>query len=273
MNHVGTTLAPFLLPEEFKALPMRALAHELRMIPEAGRYAAHRAVSHVGHRRRQVQHHHKPVLLVPGFLAGDYTLAALNRHLRDEGYRTYRSGIHSNVSCVMRTAGMLEQRLERIVERRGEKAHIVGHSLGGMLARGLAVRRPDLVAGIVTLGSPMSAPGAHVPALSRCVDLLVLLSRLGVPQVMAADCVRGDCALESWTEMASAFDADVPFTALYSRGDGIAAWQACMDPAAEPVEVRSSHIGMAFDPVVARVVTGVLARHAAAAAERLEVAG
>ena len=45
--------------------------------------------------------------------------------------------------------------------RRGSRVRIVGHSLGGMLARGLAVRRPDLVSGIVTMGSPMLAPGAH----------------------------------------------------------------------------------------------------------------
>ena len=47
--------------------------------------------------------------------------------------------------------------------------HIVGHSLGGMLARGLAVRRPDLVSGIITMGSPMLAPGAHHLVLTRCV--------------------------------------------------------------------------------------------------------
>ncbi len=50
---------------------------------------------------------------------------------------------------------------------------IVGHSLGGMLARGIAVRRPDLVSGIVTMGSPMLAPGAHHPLLSMGVDALV----------------------------------------------------------------------------------------------------
>jgi pimeloyl-ACP methyl ester carboxylesterase len=49
---------------------------------------------------------------------------------------------------------------------------VVGHSLGGLLARGLAVRRPDLVAGIVTLGSPVLALGAHHAALTRSLDAL-----------------------------------------------------------------------------------------------------
>ncbi len=58
---------------------------------------------------------------------------------------------------------------------------IVGHSLGGMLARGIAARRPDLVSNIVTMGSPMLAPGAHhVVADRRASTMLVRLSRAGV---------------------------------------------------------------------------------------------
>ena len=59
---------------------------------------------------------------------------------------------------------------------------VVGHSLGGMLARGVAARRPDLVSGIVTMGSPMLAPGAHHASLARSVDLLVRLNRAGIPR-------------------------------------------------------------------------------------------
>ena len=88
-------------------------------------------------------------------------------------------------------AAQLEARLEAIAPRRGSRVQIVGHSLGGMLARGLAVRRPDLVAGIVTLGSPMLAPAAHHASLTRSVDVLVRLSRAGVPGLMSEDCVAG----------------------------------------------------------------------------------
>jgi hypothetical protein len=127
-----------------------------------------------------------------------------------------------------------------------------------MLARGLAVRRPDLVAGIVTLGSPMLAPGAHHPSLTRSLDALVRLSRAGVPGLMALECVAGDCARTSFEESRQPLPAGVDFTAVYSRRDGIVDWRACVDPLATPVEVRSSHLGMVVDPVAIAAVTHAL---------------
>jgi triacylglycerol lipase len=137
----------------------------------------------------------------------------------------------------------------------------VGHSLGGMLARGLAVRRPDLVAGIVTLGSPMLAPGAHHTSLTRSVEMLVRLSRAGWPGLMSEDCVAGDCARQSFDESRQPVPSDVGFTAIYSRRDGIVDWRACVDPLATPVEVTASHAGLAFDPRVIAEVLSALGRH------------
>ena len=84
----------------------------------------------------------------------------MGRHLRREGYRTYRSDIRANVGCTLAPPRSSSAGSRRSPSG-GAAVRIVGHSLGGMLARGLAVRRPDLVAGIVTMGSPMLAPGAH----------------------------------------------------------------------------------------------------------------
>ena len=135
---------------------------------------------------------------------------------------------------------------------------VVGHSLGGMLARGVAARRPDLVAGIVTMGSPMLAPGAHHVSLARSVDLLVRLNRAGMRGLMAEDCVAGSCAQESFDQARAPLPEGVDFTAIFSRRDGIVDWRACVDPVARPVEVRSSHVGMAFDPVVITAVSAAL---------------
>ena len=142
---------------------------------------------------------------------------------------------------------------------------VVGHSLGGMLARGLAVRRPDLVSGIVTMGSPMLAPGAHHASLAAALEVFVRLSRAGVPGLMAAECVAGECARQSFEECRQPVPAGVGFTALYSRRDGIVDWRACVDPLAEPVEVTASHLGMALDPRVIDHVVAALRRHEAAA--------
>jgi hypothetical protein len=130
-----------------------------------------------------------------------------------------------------------------------------------MLARGVAARRPDLVSGIVTLGSPVLAPGAHHVSLARSVDLLVRLSRAGVRGLMAEDCVAGQCARDSFDQARAELPAGVDFTAIYSRHDGIVDWRACIDPVALPVEVRASHVGMAIDPaVIAAVVASLRSR-------------
>jgi pimeloyl-ACP methyl ester carboxylesterase len=179
----------------------------------------------------------------------------MSRALRAQGFRTYRSHIHANVGCTLRAAAQLESRLESVAARRGRRVRIVGHSLGGLLARGLAVRRPDLVSGIVTLGSPMLAPGAHHPSLARSVDTLVRLSRAGLPGLMALECVAGDCARTSFDESRQPVPDGVDFIAVYSRRDGIVDWRACVDPLAEPVEVRSSHLGLVVDPAAIRAVT------------------
>ncbi|CAN5691714.1 hypothetical protein BH11ACT8_BH11ACT8_18140 [soil metagenome] len=259
-------LGSFLLPAGFQRPPVAALLHEGSLLAEAGRCAV-RSVEERRIRRsrsfadRSVTRAAEPIVLVPGFLAGDASLAALSAGLRRRGFRTYRSQILANVGCTLEAAGHVESRVEAIVAKRGSRVQIVGHSLGGMIARGLAVRRPDLVAGIVTMGSPMLAPGAHHLALSCGVEALVRLSRAGLPGMMSEECVAGTVARQSFDESREPLAADVGFTAIYSRRDGIVDWRACIDPIAVPVEVTTSHVGMAVDPRVLDEVTAALRRH------------
>lgn len=259
-------VADFLLPEGFAGpTGLRALAREGSVVREAVACRRHaraaraqlRAVPYVNRTASRLGG--DPVLLVPGFLAGDYTLAAMSRRLRDLGYRTYRTGIVANAGCLDRGTTAIERRLEAIADRRERKVAIVGHSLGGMMARGLAARRPDLVSGIVTLGSPMLAPGAAHQLLIAQVRLLRGLSRLGLTQLMGDDCTSGACALRMWEESRRPLPAGFVFTAVYSKRDGIADWRACIDPAGQAREVGSSHVGMALDPAVLGVVVETLA--------------
>lgn len=268
----STTLAAFLLADGFTPPRVSAVLREGSVLTEAGRYA----VRSLGERRsrwgtpythRLAERASDPVVLVPGFLAGDGTLRLMAASLRRQGFRTYRSHIHANVGCTVSAALQLEARLEAIAGRRGSRVQVVGHSLGGMIARGLAVRRPDLVSGIVTLGSPMLAPGAHHRSLAASVDVLVRLSRAGVPGLMSEDCVAGGCARQSFDESRLPVPDDVAFTAIYSKRDGIVDWKACVDPMAVPVEVRTSHVGMAVDPRVIDHVTAALRGTTASAVE------
>lgn len=261
-------MAPFLLPDGYRRPALAALLREGSLVSEAGRFAAGRR-SQRGERRRTpyagaaVERSGEPVLLIPGFLAGDWTLRLMSAELRARGFRTYRSSIAANVNCTLDTALAMENRLEQLAERRGSRVQIVGHSLGGMIARGLATRRPDLVSGIVTMGSPMRAPAAHHKILTHGASALTKLAAAGVPKVMTAECIGGECAHLSFVESQEPIRSDVAMTNIYSRRDGIVAWPACIDPQGEAVEVRASHIGMAIDPRVIDAVTEALVRHRA----------
>jgi pimeloyl-ACP methyl ester carboxylesterase len=260
-------MGDFLRPEGFVGpRGLRALSREASAAVEAARYVrrsraerrTEAAAPYAGPGRPSGL---DPVLLVPGFMAGDATLAGMAAMLRRAGYRTYRSHIHVNMGCTRQAADRLERRLESIAIRRGRKVSIVGHSLGGMLARGLAARRPDLIEGIVSMGSPILAPGAVHGVLAWDAEMLTRLTRAGFGGLMSEDCVAGACARASFEESQAPLDPDTGFTAIYSRRDGVVDWRACLDPAADAVEVRTSHVGMAFDPVVFDAVREALDGH------------
>jgi pimeloyl-ACP methyl ester carboxylesterase len=191
-------------------------------------------------------------------MAGDSTLLLMSRHLRKQGYRTYRSTMHANVGCTQEASYALERRIESIAIKRERKVTIVGHSLGGLLARGIAARRPDLVDSIITMGSPMLAPGAVHSVLAFDLAVMIALRRAGVGNFMGDDCTSGDCARLSWEESRRELDPSVAFTSVFSRRDGIVDWRSCLDPGAQTVEVSTSHLGMAVDPVVFDIVSDTL---------------
>lgn len=253
MSH---TFGDFLTPSGFAGPQgLSALSREGSVVLEglrfSSRYLAVRrqqaALPYAGPHRRTP---HDPVLLVPGFMAGDYTLRGLSRLLRAEGFRTYRSEIVLNAGCTREAGEALERRVEAIALRRGRPVTLVGHSLGGMLARAVAGRRPDLIDSLVTMGSPVLAPAAVHRLLAWDARLLARLAAAGIGGAMSADCLAGDCARLAYEELQAPLPEGFGFTAIYSRRDGIVDWRACLDPLAEHVEVGTSHCGMALDPKV-----------------------
>src|SRR5205809_793172 len=139
---------------------------------------------------------------------------------------------------------------EGVAEASGQKVAIVGQSRGGSFARVLAVRRPDLVSGIVTLGAPLKHQLAVHPLVRAGILGIGVLGTAGLDGLMRHSCLWGDCCTEYWEHFGRDFPSGVGFVSIYSRSDGIVKWKACLDPAAEHVEVRASHIGMAVNAEV-----------------------
>jgi triacylglycerol lipase len=214
----------------------------------------------------------RAVLLIPGFLAGDPSLATMARWLRDLGYRPCRAQMRANIDCTSAAVDRLEATLERLVERDGRKAAIVGQSRGGSMARLLAVRRPDLVDAVVCLGSPLGDQLAIHPLVRLQVTALGALGTLGVRGLFSRSCWDGDCCALSRDQIAAPFPPGIGFVSAYSRTDGIVDWRECLDPAATQVEVGGSHVGMAVNPRAYRAVAEALAGRSAAAPAAAEAA-
>ena len=177
-----------------------------------------------------------PVLVIPGFTASDRSTEVLRWYLRSLGYWTHGWQQGRNYGPNGRTVTGLVARLTELYERHGRTVSLVGQSLGGTYARHLALRYPGMVRSVITLGSPFrSQPGDH-SAVEQLWRMTTARSR---PQIRRLIVDEENLVLS------------VPSTAIYSRTDGIVAWQLCIEsagPLRESIEVRSSHSGMAVNP-------------------------
>jgi pimeloyl-ACP methyl ester carboxylesterase len=190
------------------------------------------------------------VVLVPGFFAGSSSLAVTRRWLSARGFRPRDAGIGFDIACTTDLVTRLEERLAEHARNTGGRVVLIGHSRGGGLARLAATRRPDLVRGLVMLGSPVLNPLRARPLVLGAARVLARLSAVGLPGLLDAGCLTGSCRDEHLDGLAAPLCPDVPALAVYSRRDGIVPWQSCLDPCATHAEVGSTHLGMSVDPDV-----------------------
>ena len=201
------------------------------------------------------------VLLIPGFMAGDFLMLELQGWLKRIGYRPYLSNIVWNNDCPDRTARTLAQRLARISDECGMRVRVVGHSLGGMLAKSLVQDHPQLVDRIITLGSPhRSFVKAH-PAVVGVWNQLKRAQSGLIGRNLRASCGTGHCLCPFVKNLLDPQPRAVAQFSVYSRNDGVADWSSCIEADAEAnTEVRSTHIGMIFNPEVYRAIAQRLAQ-------------
>ena len=201
----------------------------------------------------------RPGLLIPGFLAGDSSLSVMASWLRELGYHPRASGISFNVDCSDRALRRLEERLERAVDRAGEPAAIIGHSRGGHFAKALARARPELVCGVVSLGAGLDTPfDISVPTRGAVAAVRAVHART-TARATRPGCMPDCCGCPFTRHYRAPFPAEVPLTSVYSKGDGVVWWEACVVPYATNVEVTGSHVGLAFNRKAYRAIAEALA--------------
>ena len=199
------------------------------------------------------------VLLIPGFLAGDGSLATMTGWLRGADWRTKRAGIRVNVSCSETACTRLEERLEGLAATTEKRVVIIGQSRGGVFAKALAARRPDLVSGVIALGAPVRSQLAVHPLVLAQVGVVAALGTASAPGFFSIRCLRGDCCARFREALLGPFPDEVGYVSLFSRSDGIVDWRSCLDPDADDcVEVRASHCGMSVSAEAYRAIAAAL---------------
>jgi len=189
-----------------------------------------------------------PVLVMPGWLAGDASTRALRWFLRRRGYHAHAWRLGRNGGPTPELIAGMSERLHSLHARHGRKVSMIGWSLGGIYARELARRFPEMVRQVITLASPFRDTTAT--AVSRLYRSgLIRPPRTPDPDVEVQRRLRTPLA--------------VPSSSLYSRTDGIVAWQSCIDepgPTRENIAIRASHCGIGHHPAALRVIADRLAQ-------------
>jgi triacylglycerol lipase len=218
--------------------------------------------------------HGEPVVVVPGFMGSDSYLCEMYAWLARIGYRPYFSGIGRNADCPDHLAAELLKTVRAAHEETGKRVRVVGHSLGGLLARSVALDHPELVATVIALGSPFrDAARAHPTVIAATAAL----RREGVGQPgsnLKPSCFSGHCTCRFVRNMLSDGQLKTQFFAVYSKNDGVVDWRSCLDEdEALNDEVNSTHIGMAFHPGAYRAIAKRLAQRAEAVEPEEETRG
>ena len=189
------------------------------------------------------------VLVIPGFLADDWSTAALRRHLDRLGYRTHGWEVGTNLGARDYIVEAMVERFDELIEKSDGKISIIGHSLGGLFARELARMRPDDVRQVISMGSPIRDRGKsnHVWRAYELVSGHATDTPLfGGPSKRR-------------------LPPGPPSTAIYTKTDGVVSWRVCLEtdhPSTQNIEVYGSHCGLPCNPMVLTVIADRLSRPA-----------
>lgn len=191
-----------------------------------------------------------PVVTIPGFLNSDGHLFWLNSWLARVNYRMYISEIIMNTdleSNIKKEGG----KAKRIYERKGRKVHLIGHSLGGVIARGVGHEYPEYIESVTALGSPIDGD------FEEAVDPFVLaLGKAIIPSFRNPEEFK-----RRKEQLLQPLPQGVKSTYIYTKDDGVIDWRSCIDPdpRAASIEVSGTHSGLIWNPRAYEHIAHILA--------------
>lgn len=187
-----------------------------------------------------------PVILLPGFGAGPRSMRFMEAFLRRRGHAVRDWGIGQNNGDAKKLRAELRPIVQQATAEGGQPAVLVGWSLGGYIAREYAREHPQEIRKVITLGTPViggpryTATAAWYRSQGHDLDHIerTIADRYATP-------------------------IQVPVVAVYSKRDGVVAWQACVDqwsPDVRHIEVSETHVGLGFAPRVLSLIAGEIER-------------
>jgi pimeloyl-ACP methyl ester carboxylesterase len=188
----------------------------------------------------------QPVIVLPGMGGGDRSTLAIRRYLGFLGYQAHGWNRGRNIRPAGADVEPVAAQISALHAATGMRVSLVGWSRGGIIAREASRLAPEAVRMVITLGSPFAAPAA--------TNVMTGWRLITGERFMAA-------SAEQLRRLA--LPPPVPSTSIFSRGDGVVAWQACQEvdgPNRENVEIRGSHIGLGFNATALWVIADRLAQ-------------
>ncbi|HZV64668.1 MAG TPA: alpha/beta fold hydrolase [Telluria sp.] len=186
-----------------------------------------------------------PVLVFPGLAAGDLTTLVIRRFLSSLGYRAYAWEQGLNVGPRPGVLAACVEKVRQLHAEHGRKVSLVGWSLGGVYAREIAKMLPDAVRVVVSLGAPFTGS----PKATNAWRVYQLVS--------------GEKEIDAARFAALKVSPRVPTTSIFSRTDGVVAWQCSVEQEtaqSENIEVHASHVGMGMNPTALYAIADRLAQ-------------
>lgn len=189
------------------------------------------------------------VIVIPGFMGTDMYLQEIYYWLRRIGYRPYMSRIGWNAECINTLVERLSETITKAQAQTSGKVHLIGHSLGGVLARSATAQRPDRIASVITLGSPFRGIRSHPLVLAAGERIRERIRRKNGDK--QPDCYTGYCECDAVTAVKSGLPASIPQSAIFTKSDGVVDWRVCVtDDPATNFEVSGTHVGLVFNASV-----------------------
>jgi pimeloyl-ACP methyl ester carboxylesterase len=200
------------------------------------------------------------VILLPGFLGSDHYLGQMGSWLTRIGYRPYLSGIRINAECPnLLIQHRLTETIKTALDATGKKVHLIGHSLGGVIARSIAGQRPEDVSSVITLASPFRGTIAHHSILRAAESVRRHIHEQHGKDVLPG-CYTTRCTCAFLKSLRRRVPCSVMETAIYTLDDGVVDSRCCRTGCSDnDFEVPGTHIGLAFNSSAYNIIARRLA--------------